>query len=249
MIARSELERLARQAGVALQVQERDYIQQLTLATLSPSRQALVFKGGTALRIVYGSNRYSEDLDFNAYEEPQALKARLAATVGRLEAFGLPAAIKRWRVHGGSASAELGYAGPLFDGRSVTRGSIRIDVSLRGERLETTTRLVKPPYPDVVPFLVETASLAEIAAEKVRALLIAPRPRHLYDLWLLKQMDVGVEAQRVRQKLALYDRDYQPEEVAKTARALEPAWERDLAGLLPQLPPFAVVIADLGLGA
>src|SRR3990167_2129233 len=35
----------------------------------SPEGKALIFKGGTSLRLVYGSSRFSEDLDFSLTED------------------------------------------------------------------------------------------------------------------------------------------------------------------------------------
>ena len=44
----------------------REYIQHLFLSSLYkfPKAEKLLFKGGTALRVVYGSPRFSKDLDF-----------------------------------------------------------------------------------------------------------------------------------------------------------------------------------------
>jgi predicted nucleotidyltransferase component of viral defense system len=64
MLARMQLEVIARREGVPLHVVEWDYLQHLFLR--HAGRGPLTFKGGTCLRIVYGSPRYSEDLDFNA---------------------------------------------------------------------------------------------------------------------------------------------------------------------------------------
>jgi predicted nucleotidyltransferase component of viral defense system len=66
MLTRSQIQRFAQRQGIGVQSQERDYIQHLLLFLLYRRSQELVFKGGTALRMVYKGNRYSEDLDFNA---------------------------------------------------------------------------------------------------------------------------------------------------------------------------------------
>ncbi len=51
----------------------REYFQHLFLTELYqlPGSEKLLFKGGTALRIVYGSPRFSEDLDFSLFGVPQ----------------------------------------------------------------------------------------------------------------------------------------------------------------------------------
>ncbi len=74
MLTRTQVQRLAQRAGVGMQVQERDYVQHLLLASLYTRSQALIFKGGTALRLVLRGNRYSEDLDFNGPEDIAAVQ-------------------------------------------------------------------------------------------------------------------------------------------------------------------------------
>jgi len=57
-----------------MQVQERDYVQHLLLALLYTRSQELIFKGGTALRLVLRGNRYSEELDFNGPADTAAVQ-------------------------------------------------------------------------------------------------------------------------------------------------------------------------------
>ena len=64
MIPRVELQRLAAQAGVRVELQERDYVLGcflLGLARLPEVAESLAFKGGTALRKIYFPTfRFSE---------------------------------------------------------------------------------------------------------------------------------------------------------------------------------------------
>ena len=66
MLTRTQIQRLAQRNHIGMQAQERDYLQHLLLMLLYSRSQALIFKGGTALRLVYRGGRYSEDLDFSA---------------------------------------------------------------------------------------------------------------------------------------------------------------------------------------
>jgi predicted nucleotidyltransferase component of viral defense system len=56
MLTKAQIQRLAQRHGVGMQVQERDYLQHLLLWRLYSRSQELVFKGGTALRLVYRGN-------------------------------------------------------------------------------------------------------------------------------------------------------------------------------------------------
>lgn len=74
MLTKTQIQRIAQRNGIGMQVQERDYLQHLLLWLLYTRSQALIYKGGTALRMVYGGNRYSEDLDFNGPGDVVALQ-------------------------------------------------------------------------------------------------------------------------------------------------------------------------------
>ena len=65
MLTRTQIQRLAQRNHIGMQAQERDYLQHLLLMLLYSRSQVLIFKGGTALRLVYGGGRYSEDIDFS----------------------------------------------------------------------------------------------------------------------------------------------------------------------------------------
>ncbi len=74
MISIEALEKLGRQCqmGVFPNI-VREYFQHMFLGELYkvPNSEKLLFKGGTALRIVYGSPRFSEDLDFSLFDVSQ----------------------------------------------------------------------------------------------------------------------------------------------------------------------------------
>lgn len=53
MLTKGQLQRIAQRHGVGLQAQERDYIQHLFLSVLYGHSQGLMFKGGTALRVLH----------------------------------------------------------------------------------------------------------------------------------------------------------------------------------------------------
>jgi predicted nucleotidyltransferase component of viral defense system len=83
MITKDELQRRAAQASIRVELQERDYTLGwflLGLAQTPDLLQAVVFKGGTALRKMYfPTYRFSQDLDFTVVQsmEEQDLEARV----------------------------------------------------------------------------------------------------------------------------------------------------------------------------
>ena len=240
MLTRTQIQRLAQRHRVGMQVQERDYVQHLLLRTLTGRSQGLVFKGGTALRLVYRGNRFSEDLDFNVAAGADnlagvaGLRSLWQQIVGELADFGMVAEVRNeWEGEAGY-SLDVSYQGPLYDGRDRSKGKVRVDISRRQEPVETRRELVRSEYDDVLPFVVTVLTPEHLLAEKVRALIVRAKPRDLYDVWLLLAQGVTLERGLVEQKLALYG-------LSLTADSLEPAlsqaardWERDLRPLLPQ---------------
>ncbi|MEJ5241753.1 MAG: nucleotidyl transferase AbiEii/AbiGii toxin family protein [Anaerolineales bacterium] len=241
MLTRDQVRRLAQRHGIGMQVQERDYVQHLLLWQLYSQTQELIFKGGTALRVVYGGNRYSEDLDFNASAEPPLLQALWEKVVRRLADFGLAAEMRNTWISEVGFSFDVSFQGPLYDGRERSKGKIRIDINRRPEEVETQRELVTCEYDDVRPFVVTVLTPEHLFAEKVRALLVRNKPRDLYDIWLLLRRGVQAERSLIERKLSLYGLTWAH---AALEEALEHAgadWERDLRPLLPQFVTFEMV--------
>ncbi|MFH1906126.1 MAG: nucleotidyl transferase AbiEii/AbiGii toxin family protein [Chloroflexota bacterium] len=91
MLTKQRLQRIAQRHGTGLQAQERDYVQHLFLSVLYARSQALLFKGGTALRVVHRSPRYSEDLDFNTTPGLADTQNRFQQAITDLTRFGIVA--------------------------------------------------------------------------------------------------------------------------------------------------------------
>jgi predicted nucleotidyltransferase component of viral defense system len=238
MLTKAQIQRIAQRHGIGMQAQERDYIQHLTLWLLYTRSQELVFKGGTALRLVYGGNRYSEDLDFNGPNDVSALKALWEEIAAGLETFGIVAEVRNDWVSDVGFSFDISFRGPLYDGRDRSKGKVRIDVNRRLEEVETRRELVASEYDDVRPFIVTVLTLEHLLAEKVRALLMRGKPRDLYDIWLLLHQGVQPDPKLIERKLALYEMQWNPSRLRKALERVRPEWERDLRPLLPQFVDY-----------
>ena len=107
----------------------------MLLFLLYSKSQSLVFKGGTALRIVYKGNRYSEDLDFNGPANVASIKELWQGVLRDLRDFGVNAEIRyEWQSDVGY-SFDVSYQGPLYDGWDRTEGKVRVDISTRQEKV------------------------------------------------------------------------------------------------------------------
>jgi predicted nucleotidyltransferase component of viral defense system len=245
MLTRAQIQRMAQRNGVGMQVQERDYIQHLVLWLLYSRSQALAFKGGTALRIVYGGNRYSEDLDFNGPEDVARVRSLWDQVVSGLEDFGVVAESRNaWTSEVGH-SFDISFRGPLYDGRDHSKGKVRVDVNRRPEPVETHRELVTADYADVRPFVVTALTSAHLMAEKIRALLMRGKARDLYDIWLLLRQGIEPDRGLIEQKLSFYEIAWSDERLSEALGQVGVEWERDLRHLLPQMIPFALARQEI----
>ncbi len=240
MLTRKQIEKLALKNRVPLFTQERDYIQAAYLSLLYSKTLSFIFKGGTCLRMAYGSQRYSEDLDFNSdLDEDEAYRA-LETAAKELEYFGIRSEIRNKRMSRSGFGFALSYMGPLYEGRDITKGLVRIDVSLRRDSVSEDRITVRTEYDDVKTFIISASSLDHIFAEKVRALLVRGMARDLYDLWFLMERGIEPDLELINSKLALYDKTFSWEEITERVAELEKSWTKDLRPLLNVVVPYEV---------
>jgi predicted nucleotidyltransferase component of viral defense system len=235
MLTRAQIQRLAQRHGIGVQAQERDYLQYLLLFSLYSRSQELVFKGGTALRIVYKGNRFSEDLDFNGPADISVLKSLWQNVLEDLDGFGVIAEIRNeWQSVVGY-SFDVSYQGPIYDGRDRTKGKVRVDISMRREDTDTRRMLVTSEYDDIRPFVLTAISPEHLLAEKIRALLVRSKARDVFDIWLLINQGVSVDRILIEKKLALYEIPLTTQNLNEVLDKARSDWGRDLRPLLPQL--------------
>ena len=199
MISPAELRRLAGAWNADVTVVERDYVLSWVLAGLyrRPAlAELLVFKGGTALRKCYFPEyRFSADLDFTLRTSlaPQQLSSEIEAVCRTLtEETGIRLVSVDFRtrrdVPGEEAyEGRVEYTGPL--GRlGIDQPRIRLDLTIYETLvLPPEPRQIHHPYSDAADLgpTIAVYALAEMLAEKLRAMLRRARARDLYDVWQL----------------------------------------------------------------
>ncbi len=236
MLTRLQLSEISRREGVPLHAIERDYVQHLMLRRL-PRRFA--FKGGTCLRIAYGSPRYSEDLDFNADNPSSEVGELLRTAAHGLMDFGIRADVTAETPSKGNYLSKLRYEGPLFDGSPRSRGSFRLEVSLRGEEVRTEEKFVsRTPYPDVPQLVLRILTPGHLFAEKTRALIIRRKPRDLFDVHFLLARGIDCSRTLLDKKMELYRKRFSIEALGRAVATSGRTWNRDLEPLLGEVPPF-----------
>lgn len=191
--------------------------------------KTIFFKGGTALRLLYGSDRFSEDLDFTvpSKNNPFDLAKK---TVLKLQSEIADISIKQIDTLAG-ASAKISLNGfaphhPL---------TIKLDFSLREHVLTPQIAVIKNTLPVSGISLVDAVSKEEILAEKIRAVVHRKKGRDLYDLWYLLHTGTRLDKSFVGKKLAYYHEKLQPEAVFDAiSQWNEKDLYQDIAKFLPK---------------
>lgn len=166
----------------------REYVQHVFLSTFYKRDTAtnLLFKGGTALRVVYGSPRFSEDLDFSLFSIVPHERQRIIEDLFQdtmIELHGLGINVEFGEKFGPTADGYFGSArATLYDYPPVT---IEINISARNGRS------VQGQAATIANDFVPTYNLLhlpqdEIVEEKIfGALLERHKARDFYDLYFI----------------------------------------------------------------
>jgi hypothetical protein len=128
MISKKELIEYKKYSNFTLGQKEKDYFQNLILFILYKEfGKELVFKGGTALNKCFGSDRFSEDLDFTTKKKDFETIIKKG-----LNAFLIDFELSR-KNYKNSFNIILRIKGPLFQGIRQSPCKIKLDFSIREE--------------------------------------------------------------------------------------------------------------------
>ena len=107
----------------------REYIQHLFLSSLYKIKgsEKLLFKGGTALKIIYGSPRFSEDLDFDGQNiyQPKVIDDLFIETISEIEKIGIEIGLEEAKKTTGGYLGIISYR--LYD---ISK-EMKFEISLR----------------------------------------------------------------------------------------------------------------------
>ncbi|NCO79680.1 hypothetical protein GW884_00090 [Candidatus Falkowbacteria bacterium] len=204
MISIETLEKLSKQYQMGIFPNIiREYFQHVFLSELykSPGAEKLLFKGGTALRVIYNSPRFSEDLDFSLF----------AVAQNKIKSF-----IEELFMHVLSEMASADIKVEIGDKIGVTSGgyfavatfrlfeyppvSVAINVSSRNSKhiageVDNVTNDFAPTY--TIIHLPQN----DLVEEKIfGALLERKKPRDFYDFYFM--MRKGMISNEQKKRLA-----------------------------------------------
>lgn len=180
MISLATIQTLAQKYQTTELNVRREYVQHIFLSYFYrlPQTAIMLFKGGTALRIIYGSPRFSEDLDFNTTTNNiTTIESCILNTLDSTEREGIPTKIIESKKTSGGYLAILHF---LLNHHTV---ALQIEISFREKNkrgeLATIAGDLIPPY------TLFQLSQNQLIEEKVRALLSRGKPRDYYDIYFI----------------------------------------------------------------
>lgn len=232
MMTKAQIETLSKYYRIDEFSIQREYLQLIFLSHLYQHKKSgeIYFKGGTALRLLYQSSRFSEDLDFTSEYDKKTIE-KIITDVKKLTQSELPG-LNISILYSGKNGVRyrIIYKTPDFKFPFV----IRLDISAgkRFSPIETTPIISQFP---IVNFpIVVHLSQKEIFAEKIRALLGRTKGRDLYDAWYLFGKGVILDQKLVEEKMKEIGKLYNKETLLKKIKNFSDRQiNQDLTQFLP----------------
>ena len=165
----------------------REYFQHLFLSYFyqQPKSENILFKGGTALRILYSSPRFSEDLDFNSsFTHYKDIETLLLKTLSQMEKEAIRFTLNEGKPTTGGYIASFAFYG--FP-RPV---ELRIEISQREK--EKNGNVVAIANDFTPPYNVISVPEKKLVMEKIKALLARKKPRDFYDVYFILRKQIHI---------------------------------------------------------
>ncbi len=175
----------------------------------SPDGKLLVFKGGTALRLVYGSPRFSEDLDFSLTAD--RLRDKFTILIKKITSPFPELVItdleEKYYTYLGEIKVTQDYLPSPF--------RIKVEISKRRERgYKSDLAMISSPV-STVQCLGRVATLEQLYKDKLACLKDRKKSKDVFDIWYI--------CQKLR-------RPYEPQDISIPEKELV----RDLRKYLPK---------------
>lgn len=209
MISLAQLKPFARKYKTNDATVFREYLQLLFLSRLYEysKNQQIVFKGGTAIHLIYNAPRFSEDLDFTVVMPEKEFTESLKKTFAILESEGRIS----FKPRKTPAGKRFLLSATLPD--STLKSFINLDFSFREKVFEPQNSFVNSEYPVLFTSQVSHMSKNEIISEKIRAIMHRRKGRDIYDLWYLLAQGAKMDLNLIAEKFKYYGEKFMMNEL------------------------------------
>ena len=239
MISKEELVELKEQKKISLYYLEKEYLQHIFLNAISKYGASIIFKGGTCLRLCYGLERASEDLDFSTGFNIFRLKEIVNECMKNFSLLGIEHFSIVEKQFEGNMRFEIKFKGPLYNGSLNSANNLKIDFN-KNKVFYKTPRVIPLLFSDIPVFTIVALEEKEILAEKIRAIAQRKQSRDLYDLWILLKNGVEIDKELIRKKLK-----EEKAEIEKINLPSKEAYTIDLKNLLSYIPSYEQVKEEI----
>ena len=211
----------------------REYFQHLFLTEFykQPSSENYLFKGGTALKLLFNSPRFSEDLDFSGFKKgSKAYEKVLEQTLLSFSLENIKVDLLESKSTSGGHLAIIDFF--AFEEKI----ELRSEISFRGKK--SLEREILLAAPSVVPsYKVYSLSRELLVEEKIEALLARQKPRDFFDLYFILRKEELRQALKLNQKQrsAIISR-LEKQEKTKIQRELKPLLPKSYWQLIANFP-------------
>lgn len=184
MLTHDQAQKLAVTSQTIIDNVLKEHFQMILLDMLfnAPFEANLVFKGGTSLRLVYGSFRFSEDLDFSLLNEISF--SDFQQVIQKVPTMAPGAMVKDIYDKRNTL-----YARVIFnvEYRPIPIG-IKVEINKNAANFEHILRLCSSPFNNL-EVLARVYTLESILRDKLRIMKNGERrdPRDLFDAWYIHQ--------------------------------------------------------------
>ena len=243
MITKDELVEIKKKRNTNLYYAEKEYLQHIFLYALSQKYpDDFVFKGGTCLKICYGLERASEDLDFGTQLSIPKIKKAVEECLEYFNRLNIKYEIYDEKEYEGNYRIEARFQAVLYNGSPQSTNTLKIDFN-KNKPFYPAVKVISLLFSDVPPFALRVLEEKEILAEKVRALATRRQARDLYDCWMLLQNKIPLDKLLLMKK---FKEEHIPQKQLKPlALVSKVEYERDLKPLVRILPSYEQVAKDV----
>jgi len=199
--------KLAADIGIDVQQVIREEVELIFLRGLFESglSDKIIFKGGTALRLIYESPRFSEDLDFSVLGkiEPDEFKKAIMQIVNSDERFSVKDLASKYYTDIAQIRVKELWQDIAFP--------VKLEISkriMKENGVSYTTNLAKSAVTNI-SVMVKAFTLEQMLKDKLRAIEERKMPRDIFDIWFICQRlnkpftlkDFGYPKGKIRQEL------------------------------------------------
>lgn len=194
MISKSLINNLTRKYQTTPANIAREYCQHLFLSYFYQKKNSeyVLFKGGTAIRLLYNSPRFSEDLDFTAYN----ITARQVETIfidslDTITQTGVGVEVKEAKTTSGGYLARAQFTFLDF------KENIQIEISMRHKKFDIPSEVVLISSDYIPPYNIVCLAEKHLIEEKIQALLDRAKPRDFFDIYYLLRANLSTPKNKI----------------------------------------------------